>query len=156
MSPTARAQTAEAAPAFATGASLFVAGFLVGGTVLGTSPGSAARDNAGWLTIEGGFTIAPLAAHAIVGEWGRGLVFSALPAAATAVTAALFAHHPGTIEHGELAEQRVMWAAFGVGLLVSAAGIVDAAIVRTRPTAAVSIAPLVGADRVGLRIVGAL
>jgi hypothetical protein len=169
VAPTARADSPKAAVAFLTGASVFLVGFAVGGVLVATSNANDVQDNAGWLTMEGGFAVAPLAAHAVAGEWLRGLVSAALPMAAFAGTAILFAIHPATIEQGELSDQRVMWSFFGVGLFSGIAGVVDSAFADTRarsramavPTTAqwgrsVSIAPVVGSGRLGLQIGGRL
>jgi hypothetical protein len=115
--------------------------------------------------METGLAVAPLAAHAVAGEWIRGLVSAALPMAALGGTAVLFGIHPATIEQGELSDQRVMWSFFGVGLFSGIAGIVDSAFADTRapsgaraaPTAApsglsVAVAPVFDSKQLGLRI----
>lgn len=138
------------------GAAVLVAGFTAGGLLLSTSNASAAQSNAGWLTIESGFTLAPFAAHAVAGEWARGLAFSALPAAALGGTAALFQYDPGTIAHGSLPEQRWMWSFFSAALAGSTAGIVDALLAETRARSVVVVAPSVASDRVGIVLEGRL
>src|SRR5258708_36876486 len=77
FTPNARAEAPEPAAAFFTGALVFVGGFTAGGLLLATSGGST-QDNAGWLVMEGGFVLAPLAAHAVVGERPRGIAFPAV------------------------------------------------------------------------------
>jgi hypothetical protein len=151
------AGAAEPDPALAllTGAATQVAGFIVGGTLLVTNHGHDEQANAGWLTVEGGFTLAPFAAHAVVGEWGRGAVFAALPAGALGGTAALFGVVPGVVESGTLEQQRVMWALFVGGLFASGAGVVDAVLVSARARR-VTVAPTIGSGRVGLQIGGTL
>jgi hypothetical protein len=150
-----RAEKPEPAVGFLAGSSVFFAGFAVGGVLLGTSNGNDVQDNAGWLTIEAGFSLAPLVSHALVGEWTRALVFTAPPVAVFGGSAALLAIHPSTIERGELSDQRVMWSLFGVGLLSSVVGLVDAGLAKGRARD-VAIAPLVGPGQVGLRVGGIL
>jgi hypothetical protein len=166
--PSSRADQPQPALAFLAGASVLLAGFAVGGVLLSTSKGNDTKDDAAWLTIETGFALAPLASHAVVGEWLRGLAFAAPPAAVIAGTAALFGVDPGTIEHGEIPEQRVLWSLFGFALLSSAVGVVDSAFadkhaaVRApdmpsapavaRPRGSVAVTPLFGSGHLGLRI----
>lgn len=143
--------------AFVAGAAAFVASFTVGSLLLATSNDGAAQGNAGWLTIESGFVIAPIASHALVGEWTRGLVFAGAPAAALAGTATLFDLEPSTIVHGSLPQQRVLWSLFVAGLLSGSAGVVDAALAsgrrRARP---VTLMPTVAHGQIGIQVGGAL
>jgi len=151
-----RADKPEPALAFLAGSSVFFAGFAVGGVLLGTSNGNNdGRNNAGWLAIDAGFSLAPLVSHAVVGEWTRALVFTAPPVAVFGGSATLLAIHPATIERGELADQRFMWALFGIGLLSSIVGVVDACMAKGRARD-VAIAPVLGPGQVGLRIGGVL
>jgi hypothetical protein len=143
--------------AFVAGAAAYVATFTVGGLLLATSNDGATQSNAGWLTIESGFVMAPLASHAFAGEWGRGLVFAAPPLAAMAGTATLFDLQPQTIIHGSLPQQRVLWSLFVVGLLSGSAGIVDGVLApsRRRPRP-IAIAPSLGRGQMGVSIEGTL
>lgn len=157
----------EPAPAlgFLVGASTFVAGFVVGGILATTGSGNDAQENAGWLTMEAGFAIAPIASHAVTGEWTRALVFGAPPAAAFAGSATLLGKHPATIEHGELADQRLIWSLFGSAVLVGLVGVVDAALAQRRAGARSSpahatasarlsfdVVPVLGSGQIGLRV----
>ena len=141
--------------AFAAGAFVMAAGFMAGSVLLATNTDDRAADNAGWLTMSGGFALAPIASHAVVGEWGRGLAFAAAPAAAMGGTAALFQLDSGTVVHGSLPEQRVLWSFFLVGLFSGTAGVVDAALAQGR-AAPVTVAPSVGAGHLGLSVGGSL
>jgi hypothetical protein len=162
--PYVGAAAPDPAFAFLAGAATNLAGMIVGGTVMATGHGRDPVNNAGWLTMMGGFTLSPVVAHAVEGEWGRGLVFATLPGAMTGATVALFQTVPDTVDHGTLEQQRLMWALFGVGFLGSAAGVVDAALAprraRARANAAsaghVTVAPIVGSSVVGLQIAGLL
>jgi hypothetical protein len=155
----ARADPREPAWGLVSGAAVALAGFVAGGVLLGTSSGSPgqsdAQDRAGWLTIAGGFGLAPAVAHAVVGEWGRGAAFAAPPVAAFAGSVGLFAYAPGAVEHGSLEQQRVLWSLFGVGLFSSAIGVFDAAFALDRAVP-VRVAPVAGPGSAGLAIAGVL
>jgi hypothetical protein len=151
----AHAEEPDTTAAFFTGASVFIASFGVGGVLLGSTLSDHKRDNVGWLTIESGFTLAPLAAHAVAGEWARGAVFAAPPAVATVGTGVLFGYYPNAVRHGRLPEQRVMWTLFGAGLFVSIAGIVDATFADKRYHS-LTVTPAVGKGECGLEIGGTL
>jgi hypothetical protein len=155
MAPDSRAEEPEPVVAFLTGASVLFAGFAVGAVVLAAGGGGDAANNAGWMTTEAGFVLAPVASHVVVGEWQRALAFGATPAATMGGTGVLLAMHPSAIAHGELAEQRVLWSLFGLGLLSSAVGVVDSALWHTRHTT-VTAAPIVGSDQFGLELRGTL
>jgi len=155
--PPASAAEPDGGLAFIAGTAAFVATFTVGGLLLATSNDGAAQGNAGWLTIESGFVLAPIASHALVGEWTRGLLFAAPPAAAIAGTATLFGLQPETIVSGSLPQQRVLWSLFVAGLLSGSAGVVDAVLAPARrKTKPVTVIPSVARGEVGLQVGGAL
>jgi hypothetical protein len=136
------------------GAATFVLAFAAGGIVVATANGSNSQSNVGWVAIESGFTLAPLASHAVMGEWTRGLAFTAAPAAMLGGTVALFDYDNGTIQHGSLTEQRIMWGMFTAGLFAGIAGVVDAGL--SRGPGRVALGPLVGPGATGLTLGGAL
>ena len=148
----ARADEPDGGLALVVGAATNLAGMVVGGAIMASSS-NVRVDNAGWLTIESAFTIAPFAAHAVVGEWGRGALFASVPAAAVGGTAALFANVPGAVDAGSLEQQRLMWGLFVAGQVASIAGVVDAALAPWRSKRIV-IAPSMGAGQVGAQIGG--
>jgi hypothetical protein len=148
----ARADGADPVVAVAVGAATLLAGFAVGGTLTAASPGSAGRTAAGWFTIEGGFTVAPLVSHGMVDEWIRGAVFAAIPTATTLGTLPVFLVNDASVEHGTLPQQRVMWGLFCAGLGASMAGIIDTAFA---PERSLHIAPVLGAGHAGLTVGGA-
>jgi hypothetical protein len=150
----ARAEEPDAGLAVVVGAGMNVAGLIVGGAVLATSHSSAAN-SAGWLTMESSFVLSPFAAHAVEGEWGRGALFAAVPAACLAGSATLIGVVPDTIDLGPLPQQRVMWILFGIGQLASAVGIIDATFAPMRKRK-VFIVPTVGFGHMGLSIGGIL
>jgi hypothetical protein len=137
-----------------TGAATMVAGFGAGAVVVATSgEHDATRNDAGWLTMESGFLLAPIVAHGVVGEWGRGLWFAAVPAACIGGSVAVFGIDEQAVRHGVLSEQRVLWGLFSAALFAGAAGVVDVAFAGDR---AVTVAPTVGDGRYGLEIWGPL
>jgi len=150
-----RAADPDPAAALFSAASIHLVGFVVGGALLATSQSDSGRNNAGWLTIESGFTLAPFAAHGIMREWGRGALFAAVPACALGTTGGIFASDPGAVERGGLPEQRWMWGLFGVGLFASAAGVVDAMLAPGR-SPVLRVEPAVAVGQLGLRIGGTL
>jgi hypothetical protein len=131
-----------------------LAGFIVGGAMLAANHANA-LNNAGWLTIEGGFTLAPFAAHAAEGEWGRGALFASVPAACLAGSAAQFGVVPTVIDQGSLPEQRVMWGLFVGGQVAAVVGVIDAAFAPLRARK-MFVAPTIGAGHVGLTLGGIL
>jgi hypothetical protein len=149
----ARAEEPDGGLALIVGAASSLAGMVVGGALVTTNHASDVTRNAGWLTIESGFTLAPFAAPGAVGEWGRGALFAAAPAAALGGTATLFGLVPNTIDQGSLEQQRLMWGLFVAGQIASVAGVVDAALAPWRAKNLV-IAPSVGAGRAGVEIGG--
>jgi hypothetical protein len=141
------------------GAAIFL-GFAVGGTLIATSvdqgtpsDASNAKTQAGWYAVESGFALAPLASHAIVGEWGRGAIFASIPTATTLATIPVFVEKPGAVQHGSLEEQRVMWGFFCGGLVAAVVGVVDSTFA---PDRTLRIAPMLGRNDAGIVVGGAL
>ncbi len=149
----ARADGPDPAAAFALGAATILTSFIVGGTFMAANQGDAAKAEAGWFMLEGGFSAAPLVSHAAVGEWGRGAVWAAIPTATTLATIPVFSLDGAAVEHGTLPEQRVMWGLFCGGLAASMAGVVDTVFA---PGRAVHVAPVVGGGGAGITVGGAL
>ena len=151
----ARATEPDRGAAVLTGAATFVLAFAAGGIVVATASGGNMQSNVGWITIESGYALAPLASHAVAGEWPRGLVFAATPAAMLGGSVALFDYDNGTIQHGSLTEQRIMWGLFTAGLFSGVVGVVDSGLARATD-GGVMVAPLIGAGTTGLTVGGAL
>lgn len=137
------------------GTATLLLGFTVGSTVVATANGSNTSTNTGWLIMESGFVLAPWTAHAALGQWTRGLAFAALPAAVTGGTLGLFDYSPGTVLHGTLVQQRILWGLFGGGLVSSVFGMLDVTFGAPR-AGTVAMAPMVGAGQVGLQLGGDL
>ena len=149
MAPPARADDPDPAVAIAVGAATIFAGFAVGGTFIAATGDDAARNEAGWFLIESGFALAPLTSHAVVGEWGRGAAFAAVPTATTLGTIPVFLLNPASVDHGTLPQQRVMW-----GLFCTGPRRVDGGRHRHRVLAlagALHVAPVLGAGQRGDR-----
>jgi hypothetical protein len=152
---TSRADPPDPTIALVVGAGVLVASFAVGATVLASAEGDNGPSNTGWMIMQSGFALAPLAAHGVVGTWGRGLAFSAVPVATAAGTLGLFEAEPGTILHGSLPQQRFLWGLYGVGLAASVVGVVDATLTIPR-IGPVAIAPAIAPGHVGLEVGGSL
>jgi hypothetical protein len=135
------------------GAATAFAGFAVGGTIMGVTGDNSPVAMAGWLTMEGGFALAPFTAHAVVGEWSRGLAFSALPTGLTLGTIPVFLYNEGAVVHGTLPQQRWMYVLFCADILSSGVGVVDAVLA---PHRTIHVAPLVGGGNYGLAVGGPL
>ena len=137
------------------GAGVMLLGFAVGGTVVATAEGSNMTTNAGWLIMQSGFALAPWTAHAALGQWARGLAFTALPAATVGGAAGLFDYAPDAVLHGSLVQQRVLWGLFGVGLVSSVLGVLDVTFANPH-VGSIAIAPIVAARELGVQVGGNL
>jgi hypothetical protein len=154
----------DGALALFAGSATLVAGFGAGGILIGTSGDRNAPNNAGWLAIQGGFALAPLVAHAVVGEWGRGALFSAVPAAMFGGSAGMIAYAPDIVSGGTLEQQRILWGFFGVAFLSSVFGVVDATLAGGRAKTGAGathlrglrLAPVATAGGAGLALGGLL
>jgi hypothetical protein len=153
--PSAAHAEPDPAVGLVAGAAALLLGFTVGSMVVATANGSNTSTNTGWLIMESGFVLAPWTAHAALGQWTRGLAFAALPAAATGGTLGLFDYSPGTVLHGTLVQQRILWGLFGGGLVSSVFGMLDVTFGAPR-TGTVAMAPMLGAGQVGLQLGGDL
>jgi hypothetical protein len=156
----ARAAEPDTGLAFASAAAFDAAGFIVGGALLGSSASGASGDgqrSLGWLAVQAGFTLSPLAAHGVVGEWDRGVAFAAIPAGTLSGTAAYLRTKTDGVEHNTLGESRVLWGLFSTGLAVSTAGAIDVLFAASRQRdRTITVWPTLGAGQVGLCIQGTL
>src|SRR5438128_1417502 len=107
LAMSAEARAADAADAPDEGAALFAGAatalvpFAVGTTMLAAANDTGQR-NGGAIVAQAGLAFAPLVAHGVVSEWGRGLAFSAVPAACTVGSSVLLSVRPATISAGVL------------------------------------------------------
>jgi hypothetical protein len=156
----ARASEPDTGLALLTAAALDTAGFVVGGALIGTSPSGGTGDaqrSFGWLAIQAGFTLSPLAAHGVVGEWDRGALFAAAPAAALAGTAGFYRWKTDGVIYGTWEEQWMLWGLFTTGLVVSTVGAVDVLFAgNRRHPPALAVRPTLGLGEAGLRLEGSL
>jgi hypothetical protein len=143
-----------------TAAALDAAGFIVGGTLMATSAAGGSGDGQrsfGWLAIQAGFTLSPLAAHGVVGEWDRGAAFAAIPAASVAGTAVYYRAKTNAVEYGTLVENWFVWGLFTAGFAVSTAGAIDVIFAANRQRErGMALRPMFGPGRAGLLVEGTL
>jgi hypothetical protein len=139
--------------ALVVGGATLVAGLAVGGTLLAASGENPPVNEAGWLVMQGGFALAPLTSHAVVGEWGRGAAFASIPAAAALGTLPVFAADGNAVAYGTLWEQRAIWALYCVGLAGGIVGVLDTAFA---PGRVLHVAPSIGRNSAGFVVGGTL
>jgi|HubBroStandDraft_4_1064222.scaffolds.fasta_scaffold207233_3 hypothetical protein len=156
----ARATEPDTDLAFFTAAALDTAGFIAGSALMATSRTGGSGDaqrSFGWLTIQAGFTLSPIAAHAVVGEWDRGALFAAVPAGALAGTAAFYRSRTDGVEFSTQDSQWLVWGLFTAGLAVSTAAAIDVLFAgRRRHEPTLALRPAIGPGQAGLRIEGEL
>jgi len=156
----ARATEPDTSLAFFTAAALDAAGFIVGGAIVSTSPAGGSGDERrsfGWLAMQAGYTVSPLVAQGMVGQWSRGAVFAAIPAGTLAGTAAFYRLKTDGVESNSLEQQRLVWGLFTVGLAVSMAGAIDVLLAGNPPRERmVAVRPNIGPGQAGLQIEGTL
>ena len=118
----------------------------VGVSLLGSDRTGGSLARAGWLTVSAGFALAPLAAHAVAGEWARGLLFASLPTACAVATALLLPGDERSLDSLRRRDQLLLWPLMTLGLIGSVVGLVDAGSADSRATPpvrqAVSFAPV--------------
>lgn len=136
--PALASAAAPASPEEARAPSALVTGFVIAGGSLAAGGYLLAGDGTldakhnGLYLMHGGLTLAPLAAHAVGGEWWRGAAFSIVPALAGGGMVALLAATPEAPIRGKNKSQRIYPVLITVAVLGSALGIFDAALVDER------------------------
>ncbi len=103
----------------------------IGATILARAPGFGTK-NVGFVVAGAGFVVAPLFAHGIHGEWGRGALFCIPPAAAETGMIAIVSAKPDAVFSGTTLSRTSFVGLFTVNVFTSAIGIVDAALVADR------------------------
>jgi hypothetical protein len=111
--------------AFAVGGGLGVASFAVGTTMMSTSTERSFR-NTGVFVGATGLVLAPLAAHAVTGEWGRGALFALPPLVCEGTLVFVFASTPDALNHAPAGIRIPYATAMGMAVVTSAIGVVDA------------------------------
>jgi hypothetical protein len=159
---TARAQSdategdGRALIATAAGAALAISGLAAGGAMLATHEDEAGR-KVGAYTLLSGLALAPIASHAIAGEWDRAALFGAVPIAATLGATWMIERSPVLLGHGELSERRVLALCYGITLLSSVIGLFDTLNAGQRARereGSLAIAPWVSRDHFGVALGG--
>ena len=121
-----------------TGIGIAGASLAYGSTLL-TGSHSLAVKHDGLYVMDTGLTLAPLLAHGVGGEWGRGALFAVPPALSGLGMAALLSVRPDAPIRGKQKSQRIYPVLIMVSVLGSAVGIFDAALVDARlPNVAVT------------------
>ena len=149
--------------ALAAGAATSFVSFAAGTTFLARAETRTGR-NRGLLLGQGGLAFSPFIAHAVVGEFGRGALFSIVPALGEIGMAALVAKAPDIVTTGEASQQFAFIALLAVTVLASGAGVVDVAYADDRAAAArkksalehLHVAPIFGRGLGGLSVGGML
>jgi hypothetical protein len=125
------------------GGALELVPFAVGGTMI-ASTGDAGVRRAGVDVVSLGFVLAPLVAHGLMDEWGRGAAFAAPPLVCGVSVAVLMQVPQGDVLGPDLgtATTRVpFWALVSAALVSSAIGLVDAAFAPARARRSLYVAP---------------
>ena len=128
--------SARAGAALAVGTAAEVASTAIGVSLLASDAAGGARGRAGWITLVGGFAVAPLVAHAAAGDWARGLLFAALPMACAAGTTAVLLREDRPLDALRARDQRLLWPLLSLGLIGSMVGLLDVAAADSRPATA--------------------
>jgi hypothetical protein len=123
----------RAPAAVVTGTTLFVVPFAIGGTMAALATSTDVRRGSMYVSSIG-LTLAPLVAHGMLGEWGRGSLFSLVPLACGVGLAALMQMPDGDVlsELGSRDTRVPFWILASVGFAASAAGVVDATFAPSR------------------------
>jgi hypothetical protein len=133
-----RNDSAKTTWAIGVGVAIDAVSFAIGAALVGSDPTGLDQAKAGWITCSGGFTLGPFVAHAMTGQWLRGLAFSAAPLAGTIGNAIVLGAQTQTIDQMVLnPDQRLVYVFTSVGLLGSVIGLLDVALfkhVRVAPT----------------------
>ena len=162
--PSAQATEDEGLPlpaiGLAAGAALSFVSLAAGTPALVRSETRVGR-NRGLLLGQGGLCLAPLLAHGVVGEWGRGALFSILPLLAEGGMIALTAKAPDIVTTGPAPEQLAFITLLAAGVIGSGIGVVDVAKADERAAArklgaleGLRLTPIVGRGLGGLAIGG--
>jgi len=152
LDPALREEANEGAVALVVGAATVFAGVAVGGTLVMTSSDSR-HANVGWGTLEASLVLAPLVAHGVAGEWGRGALFAAGPALTGAFSIPLFTNNVDLLAGPSIEEETILLGLLAGGIAAATVGIIDAALVDGRR---LYVAPTFSVRQGGLVIGGVL
>jgi hypothetical protein len=115
----------RATAAFVAGSAVAAIPFAIGATITSSSH-EIQTNNAGVITMQSGLLAAPVVAHGIVGEWGRGALFSILPALSSGGMITLLATTPSAVTHTTLESQRYFYFLITGSLVGGTIGVIDA------------------------------
>lgn len=130
---------------------------LTFGGVLASSGTENPEKNAGLLLAGAGFALAPLVSHAVLHEWKRGLLFSLLPAASEAATAALLSARTDAVFQGTTLSRTTFALLFSIDVFGSAIGLVDVMMAKDRARGrGILFAPTLSRSQIGFTLGGPL
>lgn len=134
---------------------------LAGGTTALVRSETRVGKNRGLLLGQGGLCLAPFLAHAVVGEWGRGALFSILPLLAEGGMIALTTKAPDIVTTGPAPEQLAFIALLATSIFGAGIGVVDvakaderAAARKRRALEGLQLTPIFGRGLGGLAVGG--
>ncbi len=128
---------------------------LAFGANLMTQPGIDPK-RAGWYTCHAGFVLAPIVAHGVMGEWGRGALFSLMPLAPFGVSVGIVEANPRVLSGGKASARGGLELMLSAGLLASGVGVVDSLFAGDRARRRVSVTPVASAEFSGFYVHGVL
>lgn len=113
--------------ALTAGAAVTLAPLAIGGAIAGTGR-DVDRQNAGLSLATFGLVLGPIVSHAIVGEWGRGALYGAVPLAGATGAAVVLAAEPGTVFGDEAKVTGLYTVLVAVTVFAAGAGLIDTAL----------------------------
>jgi hypothetical protein len=96
--------------------------------------------------------VAPFVSHAIVGEWLRGVAFTAVPLAGVIGNAVVLGANPNVDQMALNPDQRLVYAFTTAGLLGSFIGLLDVALFKSKPP--IRVAPSISQSGAGVVLGG--
>lgn len=120
----ARADEPPQAVAVLVGASTALVPFGVSATLL-SRQGGLQDPRAAVFTLSAGLALAPIVAHAIVGEWDRAAIFGAVPVASAAGVVAVFSLRPDTFRKADRVARVSAGTLLTLLILSSGVGVID-------------------------------
>ena len=130
---------------------------LVIGSVVLAQNDALDRPQGPFYLIDAGLALAPLVAHGIVGEWKRGLAFTAVSSAAALGTQLMLEFNPDLIQNGEAITRVPFGVMFSLAIFTSGVGIADTFFAADRAASASTrahIYPMAGRGTAGLVLGG--
>lgn len=160
-SQTARAENAAGASlderrpaAFVVGAVTLLVPLALGANMM--TLGGIDPKRAGWYACHAGFVLAPMAAHGVMGEWGRGALFSLVPLAPLGVSVGIVESNPRVLSGGKASARGGLELMLSAGFLASGVGVVDALFAGDRARRRLHVTPIASADFGGVYVSGVL